>query len=528
MWLGNETNAASKTFKFFEWLLEKSDDRFFTDLDLVNMFIIYSPSTLIKGIRKDVPYLDHHLECVATILSNPYWSRIWVVQEVVLARLAIVTCGSLAMEWSQFCSCVQKAWKYWRIMSVNTSLPFNENSYGYSSTAEEEWIRSKADISIFGAVPQTGDDGYKFSGQSMDPTRLPRTLRMLNMSYIRKRRVEQHPLKLPTLLQATSDYESTKKCDKVYGILGMADVSDLKAPIIPDYTISYAEVCTQLAVNFLLSRKDLAILEDLDDPVTRTLSKLPARDTDLPSWVPDFGETSSLRSIGDQNWKIDQHNEIRDCSNDRETNMSDSDPTQCRDFDASAHPVSRFPYTFSPDFKIFNLRGIVFDTVKERSCSLKDMASESRRLCLLQWQGLVKAMLDDEYPRGGTYKEAYERTRICNIIRPLPTRPDYRRLIPLIFQNPHIPLAGKDAQKDERLLKLMSSWIRDDAPQMLHRTMFMTRSGLLGLGPASMQPGDTLAVLMGGRVPMVLRETNGCFKHDKTESGIHYRVIGER
>lgn len=40
---------------------------------------------------------------------------------------------------------------------------------------------------------------------------------------------------------------------------------------------------------------------------------------------------------------------------------------------------------------------------------------------------------------------------------------------------------------------------------LLHRRLFITSSGHLGLGPASMMSGDIVAVLFGGKVPFVLR-----------------------
>jgi hypothetical protein len=46
-------------------------------------------------------------------------------------------------------------------------------------------------------------------------------------------------------------------------------------------------------------------------------------------------------------------------------------------------------------------------------------------------------------------------------------------------------------------------------PQSLGRTPFVTRKGRLGLGPESVQPGDSVAVFGGGDVPFILGASDG-------------------
>jgi len=56
---------------------------------------------------------------------------------------------------------------------------------------------------------------------------------------------------------------------------------------------------------------------------------------------------------------------------------------------------------------------------------------------------------------------------------------------------------------------------------LLHRRLFFTSSGLLGLGPAGMMSGDVVVVLLGGKVPFVLRQVGG------EGEGAQWRLIGE-
>lgn len=467
---------------------------------------------------------DHHLECVATILRKPYWGRIWVLQEVVMARLATVICGSLFMEWSQFSFCVERAFFFCQSAFLNAPLSDGHIS---SLRSESPWVRTRAEGGILRLPYQSGVDARRSHAESLIPRNLPH--QMLYMRILRERRLKEYPLKMSTLLQATRDRASGDPRDKVYALLGMVDTSMSKfnTPIIPDYSISYPKVCTKLAVKFLLSRMDLAILEDLDDPIGRTVREVPPRDIHLPSWVPDFGNMSDTRSLDCLNWKLNEDPLFYELQTGNQANMLDSGALWRRAFNASAHASSRFPYTFSSDLKICTLTGIAFDTVEAMSCCIQGGASESRKFCLREWQNLVKTKFRDEYPRGGiNYKEAYWRTTFCNIYWPDSILRPFSELPSVISGNIHIPPTSEE--EEQRLIDLICSWSRESTAQLIYRTVFLTHSGLLGLGPASMRPGDALAVLMGGRVPIVLRQSNDNFQHDNTKSGIYYQVIGER
>ncbi|OCL09415.1 hypothetical protein AOQ84DRAFT_257225, partial [Glonium stellatum] len=53
------------------------------------------------------------------------------------------------------------------------------------------------------------------------------------------------------------------------------------------------------------------------------------------------------------------------------------------------------------------------------------------------------------------------------------------------------------------------------------RKMFRSKSDLLGMGPKSTQEGDEVWVLLGAKVPFVLRPVNG------GKASRRYRLIGE-
>jgi hypothetical protein len=56
---------------------------------------------------------------------------------------------------------------------------------------------------------------------------------------------------------------------------------------------------------------------------------------------------------------------------------------------------------------------------------------------------------------------------------------------------------------------------------LLHRRLFFTSAGHLGLGPAGMMSGDIVVVLFGGKMPFAIRQV------DNIGNGEHWKLIGE-
>jgi hypothetical protein len=59
------------------------------------------------------------------------------------------------------------------------------------------------------------------------------------------------------------------------------------------------------------------------------------------------------------------------------------------------------------------------------------------------------------------------------------------------------------------------------------RCMFLSRDAYIGLGPKNMQPGDSLALLVGGKMPYVLRRKGECYEL-VGECYMHGVMRGER
>lgn len=98
------------------------------------------PDTNLSKVNRDLEALGRHLinrKCMAEkeckqerqwalsgllyIMQLKYWSRIWIVQEVVLAREAVIRCGDFAYSWDDILS-LRKSLEIRRSIDTRTSL----------------------------------------------------------------------------------------------------------------------------------------------------------------------------------------------------------------------------------------------------------------------------------------------------------------------------------------------------------------------------------------------------------------------
>lgn len=158
------------------------------------------------------------------ILQRPYFSRVWILQELSCAKVAEVLFANAAgMEWPQF-------------MQYLMASDASRKVYGSSITAE-----------------------------------LPKVMRLQGETDPRK-------LGLLRLLLETRQADATDIKDKVYALLGIAaDAAIVSVPI--SYAIPSAAVFTTTAQRLIESSRSLEVLSAVCESSAME---------DLPSWVPDF------------------------------------------------------------------------------------------------------------------------------------------------------------------------------------------------------------------------------------------------
>ncbi|KAK3996171.1 heterokaryon incompatibility protein-domain-containing protein [Cladorrhinum sp. PSN332] len=243
VWLGNVTPSAAMTVR-----------------DLIMPFNCLSQT---NEQQKILPYPEAALVGLRGLFRQPWWKRIWIIQEVVAAREIVVFYGNEIIPWS-----------FLRVICRAVQL---------------EEFRTQ---SVKGGILR-GCRYRKFT--ALDNFRKHRTLPLIR------------------LLQGTRDYDASDPRDKLYALLGMAlDVST--ELLVPDYSKSAETVFRNLVEFMITSRRSLDIISS---------GRLALAAPGQPTWLPDWRVPDSLRPlVGEENG----NSFYRVCGDTRATIVGDWNP----------------------------------------------------------------------------------------------------------------------------------------------------------------------------------------------------------
>lgn len=172
---------------------------------------------------------------IQLFLERPYFNRMWVIQEIVITRNAIVLCGSFSVTFDMLYVAIQR-------MTGSGFYPFS------AITSNVTYLGDWRDHFLKVAVPD--------SEENID-------LR---------------------LFLDSRDRNATDLRDKIYSLRGLIANNALAAGITVDYDKSVVKVYTDFTKHLLNTCPDLRILSGviLRHRTTTTL--------ELPSWVPDWSQ----------------------------------------------------------------------------------------------------------------------------------------------------------------------------------------------------------------------------------------------
>lgn len=184
------------------------------------------------------------------LMERRWWERVWVVQEVALARRAEVWCGAEREDWEKV---------------VRVVARIEEYSFQGFTVKEEEFKDFRG-----------GGGGCQM---------------VINLQGARERIVSGRERSLEMVLRSLYPLQAGDARDKVYGVLGIVDDAE-EIGIKPGYEISAGEVYIDTTRRIMVKEKSLGLLgmADIGWP-----TQTPGH---LPSWVPDF--TNS----GGNNWDV--------------------------------------------------------------------------------------------------------------------------------------------------------------------------------------------------------------------------------
>ncbi|KAI0137951.1 HET-domain-containing protein [Hypoxylon sp. NC0597] len=196
----------------------------------------------LLGIANSLKYW----EAVASLFGRSWFTRAWVVQELVLARNTNVLCGKYRFDWDAIVSASEAMAKRASANTFKAGFLGNQDSNSLSYKNPARLAAIKRDV-----LSGNGD--------------------VLLRSLIRCR-----------------TYEASDDHDKVYSILGLANCKSYgRHNLYPDYERSIAELYTDFAEYLLDTSDDLHLLAHAEGDEFRLVP-------DLPTWVPDWSVRKDL------------------------------------------------------------------------------------------------------------------------------------------------------------------------------------------------------------------------------------------
>lgn len=444
------------------------------------------------------------------------------MQEIALARSAVVVCGTKSFDWNLLSRTLLfiKATKWYHHLFTD-KLRHLKTLQKYPGIYKRV-LKSKLSVGI-------------------GPVYLNETRLAMAQAHEATASSRRPPFSL--LLDKHRWAKSSDPRDKVYAFLGLADrsLSPFRAGLAiltPDYNLTVQEVYTQTAQVLLLAFNSLNLLSHVEDPSRRMIQG-------LPSWVPDLSTSLDpypLRFRGPSRWTAG----------------------------------GNLPWTPKPTRMLegfLDTQGYFLDYIDGAAVLLDESLDPSA-----SWASMVKLALSLNLPYPTLSSNAQTLPSRVEILwrvlttdvyahtHPAPAHVgalflDYilnlqirHRLTPWsgkdAFQPHHSPLSDSIYPEWQTLLGLepvespyslvryksrLTSMVENmfngtyspiGLAQLQHeldqsggqkRRLFTTRCGYLGTGPRSLKEGDEVWVLHRGGLPFVLRpQTNG-----------HYRLIGE-
>lgn len=182
-------------------------------------------------------------ETTKRLLSQPWFSRAWTIQEFAASRRCTLMCGNSSLSWEGFAQLDKKIY------------------YRYNKDSHRALLNVR--ISVFDLIRE-----YDLS---LDPDHIPQARSWDDLTYIAKKTDF-------SLINSISSFESSLPHDKIYAIYSIIRASGIHIPP-PDYGKSIAQVFEDVSTSYIRDRRKLHIL----------MAMLPSPDTDtFPSWVPDW------------------------------------------------------------------------------------------------------------------------------------------------------------------------------------------------------------------------------------------------
>ena len=231
VWLGHDNNFAAEAVEMISHLADQMSNRINLCNDPMEILTDYESGLFTPLAPELPPFSSSKWDSIARYFSLPWFTRIWIIQEVAFSQDAILKCGDEMISWDL----VQLAAHEIDYQSLD----------GRSNRRGLDKVQNVMSIEMLGS----NDSG------------------------------------LSSILCATRDFQATDPRDKVFAVLGLTHQAS--SNLVPDYNLSISEAYRQVVRFLVQSMQDLTVLGDIDHSATEQSS---VESTDFSSWIPRFNE----------------------------------------------------------------------------------------------------------------------------------------------------------------------------------------------------------------------------------------------
>lgn len=204
------------------------------------------------------------MENLATLLDRPWWRRVWILQEVILAKSVTLVCGPKSVDWPLF----QRV--------LFTEIRRVKRSGIYHLRRSSGQARQKRE----------GDAQAKLLHLANETL----ALFMLQRTSVATLAADAPDLSMSNLLSLTSGFEATDARDKIFALVSLLPrESSERRRFHADYAVDARRVYIQVAKHYLESSGRLDIVAAR--PFLSDARGGKAQFLWLPSWVPDWNES---------------------------------------------------------------------------------------------------------------------------------------------------------------------------------------------------------------------------------------------
>ncbi|KAI0404111.1 heterokaryon incompatibility protein-domain-containing protein [Xylaria palmicola] len=469
------------------------------------------------------------IEALVKLLERPWWSRVWVLQEVILAKKVTLRCGSRSLDWTHF--------------------------QAFLFTVIRQGKRSMVRYS---------HRGGKFPLAMVHALLLNRVTRTLPLFFLQSASFFAQMadrLSMVNLMSLTYEFKATDPRDKIFALVGLLPEQGAERQAFkPDYSTTVKRQFLQVAKYFIEKAGTLEVItarlpipsSDPDIRATDPHSTMSHRRGELPSWVPNWEWKNlwehnsiwinSFSPLTTFNLYMQTNHRVKQETIDPSSAITQDTHETNQLFNASLHERSPFAPDFSADNEILGVPGVAVDVIIDVGPPLRlhrdnvqlDEAQAPKRIrddfmaIIKQWKKVVGLENDESYSFASqqSRREAFWRTlfldRYCGgrtengsyVLQRLPDGTDKEKMAQffarLIGENSAFPPKDDDDEikfLDYMALEAIEMWSFCNVNvHCLGLSFFVTERGGIGVGHPNMRCGDKVTVLFGSAVPIILRE----------------------